>query len=104
MFVHGETLTPLFQTISDDTALHLLIASRTSVVKSNLEVWVYDPLPLPPFRSLTAIDIDVNKSHIYFSDTVLKKIFRTDINGTNLTEVCIMAKLALFVSLIGVVK
>ncbi|CAG5126006.1 unnamed protein product, partial [Candidula unifasciata] len=75
------------QVVRNDTALHLLIASRTSVVKSNLEVWMYDTLPLPPFRSLTAIDIDVNKSHIYFSDTVLKKIFRTDINGTNLTEI-----------------
>uniref|UniRef100_A0A2C9KAN0 EGF-like domain-containing protein n=1 Tax=Biomphalaria glabrata TaxID=6526 RepID=A0A2C9KAN0_BIOGL len=71
----------------NDTALSLLIASRTAVVKSNLEVLLYDPLPLPPFRSLTAIDIDVNRSQIYFSDTVLKKIFRTSIDGTNLTEI-----------------
>ncbi|XP_035827354.1 low-density lipoprotein receptor-related protein 2 [Aplysia californica] len=88
--VEGYVLLPDRRTckvVRNNTALSLLIASRTSVVKSNLEVWLYNPLPLPPFRSLTAIDIDVSQSHVYFSDTMLKKIFRTTINGTNLTEI-----------------
>ncbi|RUS81824.1 hypothetical protein EGW08_010416, partial [Elysia chlorotica] len=69
------------------TSLSVLIASRTSVVQANLRVSTYSTLPLPPFRSLTAIDVDVRRSHVFFSDTVLKKIFRCTINGTNLTEV-----------------
>ncbi|GFN87816.1 low-density lipoprotein receptor-related protein [Plakobranchus ocellatus] len=88
--VPGYVLLPDKRTckvLRNDTSLSLLIASRTSVVKSNLEVWLYTSLPLPPFRSLTAIDIDVNHSHVFFSDTVLKKIFRCTINGTELTEV-----------------
>ncbi|KAK7507961.1 hypothetical protein BaRGS_00000926, partial [Batillaria attramentaria] len=71
----------------NDSELFLLIASRRSVVKSNMEVWLYDQLPLPGFQSLTAIDMNVRKGHIFFSDTSLKKIFRSTANGTNLTEI-----------------
>ncbi|XP_076440226.1 low-density lipoprotein receptor-related protein 2-like [Babylonia areolata] len=73
--------------VRNDTELFLLIASRRSVVKSNMEVWMYDQLPLPSFQSLTAIDMDVRNDHIFFSDTSLKKIFRATYNGTNLTEI-----------------
>lgn len=72
---------------ADDTELFLLIASRRSVVRSNMEVWLYDQLPLPGFQSLTAIDMDVRNGNIFFSDTAWKKIFRSTYNGTNLTEV-----------------
>ncbi|XP_059178824.1 low-density lipoprotein receptor-related protein 2-like isoform X2 [Physella acuta] len=88
--VEGYQLLPDRRTckvVRNETILSLLIASRTAVVKSNLEIWMYDPLPLPAFRSLTAIDIDVRESHIYFSDTIQKKIFRTTINGQDLTEI-----------------
>ena len=69
----------------------MLIASRRSVVRSNMEVWMYDQLPLPGFQSLTAIDMDVRNGNIFFSDTSWKKIFRSTYNGTNLTEVGVFA-------------
>lgn len=86
----GYTLLPDHHTcnvVRNDTDLYLFIASRRSVVRSNMEVWMYDQLPLPGFQSLTAIDMDVRSGNIFFSDTTLKKIFRSTINGTDLTEI-----------------
>lgn len=75
--------------VTDDTELFLLIASRRSVVKSNLELWLFDQLPMASFQSLTAIDMDVRRGNIFFSDTSLKKIYRASYNGTNLVEVSV---------------
>lgn len=76
--------------VTDDTELFLLIASRRSVVKSNLELWLFDQLPMASFQSLTAIDMDVRRGNIFFSDTSLKKIYRASYNGTNLVEVSVL--------------
>jgi hypothetical protein len=66
-----------------------------------MEVWMYDQLPLPGFQSLTAIDFDVRKGNIFFSDTSYRKIFRSTINGTDLIEVHAICEI---VKLIGLDK
>ncbi|XP_071103874.1 low-density lipoprotein receptor-related protein 2-like [Haliotis cracherodii] len=71
----------------NSSLLYIMVATQQSLVRSTLNAKVYSDLPVPGLRSLSGLDIDVWNDYIYFSDTGLKKIFRTTYNGTNLTEI-----------------
>ncbi|XP_050419520.1 low-density lipoprotein receptor-related protein 2 [Patella vulgata] len=86
----GYTLLPdkrTCQASRNTSQIFLLVAARTTVIRSSIEAWIYRQLPLVNQKSLSAIDIEVSSGSIFYSDTGLKKIFRATYNGTNVTEV-----------------
>ncbi|KAK3083345.1 hypothetical protein FSP39_020255 [Pinctada imbricata] len=66
---------------------YLLIASQNEILKADLDILHFNNLRFPIFQSLAGLDVHVAKDHIYASDSSLKKIFRVNMDGSNLTEV-----------------
>lgn len=57
-------------------------------MKAGLDVMELSNIQLPGIKALAGLDVHVQKQHVYFSDSSLKKIFRVNADGSNLTEVC----------------
>lgn len=56
-------------------------------MKAGLDVMELSNIQLPGIKALAGLDVHVQKQHVYFSDSSLKKIFRVNADGSNLTEV-----------------
>jgi hypothetical protein len=71
----------------DETKPYLLVTSQKDLMKAGLDVMELTNIQLPGIQALAGLDVHVEKQHIFFSDSALKKIFRVNVDGSNLTEV-----------------
>ena len=70
-----------------ETKPYLLVTSQKDLMKAGLDVMELTNIQLPGIQALAGLDVHVEKQHVYFSDSSLKKIFRVNVDGSNLTEV-----------------
>lgn len=73
--------------IADVTKPSLIVTSHTAIVHANIDLHSYVAIPLLGVRSIAGLDVHVAKQQIYFSDSAQKRIYRVNVDGSNLTEV-----------------
>ncbi|OWF40727.1 low-density lipoprotein receptor-related protein 4-like isoform X2 [Mizuhopecten yessoensis] len=77
------------KTCEDDMTNFLIFARRTDIRKISLEVEYFADvvIPLGELRNAIAVDVDSVRGKLYWTDTVLDKVMRGNLDGSQVEEV-----------------
>ncbi|KAL3854471.1 hypothetical protein ACJMK2_013739, partial [Sinanodonta woodiana] len=73
--------------LRNESVPFLIVTNQDHFTKTDLGMWTLTSIPVIGAQSLAGLDAHIATGQLYFSDSVQKKIFRSSMDGTQITEI-----------------